>query len=236
MTSSLVSCIIPVFNGERFLAEAIESIMAQRYRPIEIIVADDGSEDGTRAIAARYGEPVRYFFQPNHGPATARNLGLGAARGNFIAFLDADDLWHPDKLALQMARFEARPDLDFSVAHAQNVWVDKGALEASRFKGHPRAQPVAGYVTGTLLARRSLFERLGGFDTGNLHADSMEWFIRVRTAGAIGELLPDVLLTRRIHGANRSRSLAASSRDEFLKLLKRQLDRSRSRDSDALPR
>ena len=98
MKRQLISCIVPVFNGELYLAEALESILKQSYRPLEIIVADDGSTDGTEAIVARFGTQVRYLYQPNSGPATARNLGLGAVRGEFVGFLDADDLWHPEKL------------------------------------------------------------------------------------------------------------------------------------------
>src|SRR2546426_10667200 len=98
MKESLISCIVPVFNGERYLHETLNSILAQTYRPLEIIVADDGSTDGTRTIVASYGQQVRYLWQLNAGPAAARNLGLTAAKGEFIAFLDADDLWHPEKL------------------------------------------------------------------------------------------------------------------------------------------
>src|SRR5438093_12571348 len=108
MKQSMISCVVPVFNGERYLAEALESILEQSYRPLEIIVADDGSTDGTRAVVAHYGTQVRYLWQPNSGPAAARNLGLSAARGEFVAFLDADELGHPEKLERQMARFAAR--------------------------------------------------------------------------------------------------------------------------------
>jgi len=118
MEESLISCIVPVFNGERYLGETLNSILAQTHQPLEIIIADDGSTDGTNAIVARYGHHVRYLFQPNAGVA-ACNLGLSAAHGDFVAFLSADDLWHPEKLALQNARFQARPELDISVA---KVW------------------------------------------------------------------------------------------------------------------
>lgn len=128
----LISCIVPVFNGERYLWEALESIFAQTYRPIEVLVVDDGSTDGTGAVAASYGSRLRYLWQPNAGPAAARNRGLEAARGEFVAFLDADDLWHPEKLARQMARFAARPGLDGSVAHVQMQWEAEVACEGER--------------------------------------------------------------------------------------------------------
>ena len=120
---SLISCIVPVYNGERYLKEALDSILTQSYRPLEIIVVDDGSTDGTAEVVAGYGERVRYVWQSNAGPWIARNLGLSATQGEFISFLDADDLWHAEKLARQMARFEARPELDLCVTHLQNFWI-----------------------------------------------------------------------------------------------------------------
>ena len=118
MRREFVSCIVAVYNGERYLGEALDSILTQTFRPAEIIVVDEGSTDGTASVAHHYGEQLRYVWQPNAGPAAARNLGLGLVQGEFVAFLDADDLWHADKLAQQMARFRARPELDLCVTHA----------------------------------------------------------------------------------------------------------------------
>jgi len=99
MQSPLISCIVPVYNGERYLKEALDSILVQTHCPLEIIVADDGSTDGTASVVAGYGEGVKHLWQPNAGETAARNMGLSAAQGEFVAFLDADDLWHPEKLA-----------------------------------------------------------------------------------------------------------------------------------------
>src|SRR5712692_4526575 len=98
MKSALISCIVPVFNGERYLGETLDSILAQTYRPLEIIVVDDGSTDGTPAVANGYSEFIRYLWQANAGEAAARDQGLKVAQGELMAFLDADDLWHPKKL------------------------------------------------------------------------------------------------------------------------------------------
>lgn len=227
MSAMLVSCIVPVYNCESYLAESIESVLGQEHRPLEVIVVDDGSTDGTAAVIRSFGERVRAVTQPNAGPAAARNTGLAAARGELIAFNDADDLWSTDKLAVQMALLEARPELDFCVAHVQNFWVEEMKHEADRYRGHRRAEPIAGWVTPTLLARRSAFERVGTMRPELGHGDSADWFLRARDAGLQGELLPDVLLRRRIHATNRSRVTAAQSRDEFLALLKRNKDRKR---------
>lgn len=99
---------------------------------------DDGSTDGTAELATGYGDRVRSLFQPNAGPAAVRNLGVGAASGEFMAFLDADDLWHPEKLTRQMARFAARPDLTLCVSHVQMLWIPELAHEQSRYQDHPR--------------------------------------------------------------------------------------------------
>ena len=107
MSAPTVTCIVPVFNGERYLREALDSIVAQSHQTLDVLLVDDGSTDASAAVAKSYGDRIRYFFQPNAGPAAARNVGLAAAQGEFVAFLDADDRWHPEKLTLQLARFAA---------------------------------------------------------------------------------------------------------------------------------
>ncbi len=99
----MVSAIIPVYNGEAFLADAVKSILKQNYQPLEIIIVDDGSTDSTAQVGARFGDAVRYHYQSNAGPPAARNKGLQMARGNVITFLDVDDLWRNDKLQLQIS-------------------------------------------------------------------------------------------------------------------------------------
>lgn len=233
MKSALISCIVPVFNGERYLRESLESILAQTYRLLEVIVIDDGSTDGTAAVAAQYGERIRYGFQQNTGPAAARNLGLTVARGDFIAFLDADDLWHPEKLARQMARFQARPDLDLCVTHLQNVWIPELSEEAEHLRNHRLAQPLPGYTSVTLLVHRTLFETAGQYNPTLQHGSDLDWFLRATEHGAVMELMPDVLVFRRLHHTNRSRHLAHASRRVFLQLLKASLDRRRRSDASS---
>lgn len=228
MTFPLISCVVPVFNGERYLRDTLSSILAQTYRPLEVIVADDGSTDGTAASVRSYGAPIRYVFQPTAGPPATRNLGLSVARGEFVAFLDADDLWHPEKLARQMARFQARLDLDVSVTHVQNVWIPELIEEAMRYRNHRRAKPLPGYYTSTLLARRTLFASVGRFNPALWHADATEWFLRAADWSAVTELLPDILTYHRLHHTNISRRMGSANREEFLRIVKASLDRRRS--------
>ena len=227
MSPPLISCVVPVFNGERYLRKALESIFQQTHRPLEVIVADDGSTDGTAAIAAGYDEPAMYLRQSHTGSAAARNLGLSAARGEFVAFLDADDLWHPEKLARQMARFETRPELDLCIAFVQNFWTPELQEKVPRFADHPLAKPFPGYCAPALLARRALFDTVGRFNPDLRHGDLKDWFLRVAERGAAMEVLTDVLVYRRLHETNISHGKAAVDRDESLRIVKASLDRRR---------
>jgi len=235
---ALVSCIVPVYNGEKYLAEALDSILRQSYRPIEIIVADDGSTDKTAEVVTHYGDRVRYFRQVHSGAPTARNLGLRVARGEFIAYLDADDLWHQEKLARQMGRFEARPELDVCITHLQRFWVPQLQNEMQRFHGHRFAAVLPGYVTQTLLARRSIFDSVGSFDTSKRVGDPMDWFLRAAEHGSVIELLPDLLVFQRMHENNLSvelgtRRMKSSMQDAILHVIKNSLDRRRKTEKHA---
>jgi glycosyltransferase involved in cell wall biosynthesis len=223
-----VSCVVPVHDGERYLAEALDSILAQTHRPAEVIVADDGSRDGSRAVAERYGSRVRWLSQPTAGPAATRNLGLRASRGDLVAFLDADDRWHPEKLARQVARLRARPDLAGSLAHVQLFWDDPDCEEARRYHDHPRAKGIPGFATTTLLARRGAFAEVGALDEALWFADSVDWFLRARDRGLALEVLPEVLAYHRMHAGNLTRRRERASREEFLRVVRASLDRRRA--------
>jgi glycosyltransferase involved in cell wall biosynthesis len=227
MTQSLISCIVPVFNGERYLGETLDSILGQTYQPLEIIVVDDGSTDGTAAVASNYENRIRYFFQSNAGPTAARNLGLDVAQGEFVAFLDSDDLWHKEKLARQMARFEKRSELALCVTMVQNFWSPEMHKKKQNFRGRRLSTPVPGYSAVTLLARRILFETVGKFNKSLQHSADTDWFLRVIEEGAVIELLPDILVYRRLHENNRSRNMSDSNLNEYFKLVKKHLDRQR---------
>jgi glycosyltransferase involved in cell wall biosynthesis len=231
MKRALISCIVPVYNGEQHLEEALASVLAQDWRPLEVIVVDDGSTDRTLAIAHGVAEKepeVRVVSQENGGPSVARNTGISEATGELICFLDADDLWHPEKLLLHADRFRTNPALDHCVHHVQNFWDDDLASEAEALRDHARGKPVAGYVTPCLMVRRRAFERIGVFDSSLKHGDAADWFLRAREAGLVGELMPDVLTHRRMHAENRSRVNASRSLDEFFGILKRSVDRKRT--------
>lgn len=228
MTTPRVSCILPVFNGARFLGEALESVLRQTRPPEEIIVIDDGSTDDSGLIARGFGNRVRYVRQDNAGPAAARNAGMARAHGAYLTFQDADDLWLPAKLELQLAFLAARADLDFCVTHLQNFWMPELAAEEAAFRDQPFSRPVAAFTFLGMLARRRVVERVGACNEALRVASDVDWFIRAREAGLRGEALPDVLVRRRLHRGNLTRADLAS-RDSLVDNLKASLDRRRKR-------
>jgi glycosyltransferase involved in cell wall biosynthesis len=223
MNKPSVSCIIPVYNAERFLAETIESVLAQTYTVDELLLVDDGSTDGSKAIIDRYigksATQIRYFHQAQSGPPAARNTGIQAARGEFISFLDSDDLWHTHKTERQIQRFAERAELKISVTHIQNFWMENEHNQGQGIHEHPRAKATVGYAAPTMMARRRVFEHVGLFNATLRFSDSAEWFWRAQQAQIINEVIPDVLVYRRIHSQSHSHSNGKESREEFLKLL-----------------
>ena len=214
---TLVSCIVPVFNGERYLRDTLDSIAAQTHRAIEIVVVDDGSTDGSFGVARAHPHPIVCLRQPNAGHAAARNLGVASATGDFLAFCDADDLWHPEKLARQLERFAERPELGVVFTHLENFRSGGDAVDV-----------VPGYSSVTMLARREAFDRVGPLDVTLKHGNDRDWFCRAAEEGMVMEMMPDVLVRRRLHETNRSAALSDSSRAEYLRILKASLDRRRA--------
>lgn len=222
----LVSAIVPIYNGAAFLADAICSITAQTYPAVEIVAVDDGSSDESARIVQAVGRrQIHYLFQPNAGTATARNRGVALATGRYLAFLDQDDLWLPEKLAAQMALLTADPELDLVLGH---VW--QGAFPAGAAAVDLLAcadgQRLAGYLPSTLLVRREAFDLIGGFAAANALTESFDWFVRAKDLKLKTHLAPEIVTIRRIHGANKG-LVHRQARAEYARVLKYSLDRRR---------
>jgi len=210
--------VIPVHNGASFIRQALDSILIQACDGLEIIVSDDGSTDATADVIASAGGPVHYLHHEQRGPAHALNRGIERARGGFVAFLDADDLWAADKLPLQLACFREDPALGLCIGCAQD-FIDSPADAVQ--------PPLPAYLTSSLLARRAVFATVGNFAEDLRHTYAADWFLRARRAGVREKLLPATLLFRRKHHRNMSRLEADDSREEYLRLLSRKLARQR---------
>ena len=221
----LVSAIIPVHNVDRYLGEAIESVLAQTYSNIELIVIDDGSTDASAIVAQSYGDRVNYLYQSNAGVSAAQNAGVKRAKGDLVAFLDSDDTWSAGKISRQVAELHDRPDLDMVFTHVEQFRSPE--LPADVPCGVPPGQEImAGLATGTMLTRVEAFDRVGLFSSGFVIGDFIDWFARAVDAGVTHEILPDVLMRRRIH----DRNMGISNRDprsDYLQVLKAAIDRRR---------
>jgi len=196
-----VSVVIPVFDGERFLGPAIESVLGQTRPPEEVLVVDDGSTDGSAAVAAKFGGRVRLLRQANQGAAAARNLGVSAAVGTWLAFLDADDRWEEGKLERQLDILRGEPGLDGVLGYIrQFASPEHGPADGTA----GRCEPMAGFHLDTMLIRRTSFLRVGLFDVSLRLGEAVEWFARARHLGLRLHLDREVAAWRRIHGTNLS--------------------------------
>lgn len=225
--SPLITCIVPVYNGERFVAETIESMLAQTYRPIEVIVVNDGSTDSTPDVLGQFADRINVINQENAGQAAARNRGIEAANGDFIAFLDADDLWLPEKLEVQMKYLAANPEADLCTCMMVNFWENELAAEAEKLRDTAHAQPYLATWQG-ILARRQVFESVGALDTGAVFSDVREWLHRAKGMGVQTTHLDQVLVRRRIHANNLSRGRGEHDPALLLRLAERAVARRRA--------
>lgn len=224
----MISVIVPVYNGAAYLADAVASVLRQTHAPSEVIVVDDGSSDCSRQITEAFPHTVRYLRKENGGPASARNLGIANATGEFLAFIDQDDLWHESKLELQLACFDAEPELDLCYTLVDLFWDSSLAAEERGYHGHRRTRRVPGYVMPTLLGRRTAFGRVGQLDESLVFGDGTDWAMRAIDGGLHIKLLPEVLLYHRMHRENLTRHRERSER-EFVRIARSHLDRLRKR-------
>ncbi|WHZ21020.1 MAG: hypothetical protein OJF47_000132 [Nitrospira sp.] len=194
-----VSIVIPTYNCEGFLGQAIDSALGQTYRDFELIVVDDGSTDGTRSLVAGYGDAVRYLYQPNQGVSAARNLALSQAGGEFIAYLDADDLWGPEKLVRQVEYLESHPTCGF--VHTEIAVIDEQEKVLHARFNHdtgrivPQGRCVRDVLsrshiqTLTVLERRDAFNDAGAFDLRlSVAEDYLHWILIVLRGYEVGYL------------------------------------------------
>ena len=224
--SPLISVIVPVYNREQYVAEALDSILAQDYRPLEIIVVDDGSTDRTPEIVQSYGSQLIYLCQENQGVAAARNSGIDYAHGQFLAFLDSDDIWVEGKLSAQMALLDENPDLDVIYGHAENFFSPEVEDSFKRKTKIPQ-KVMPSQISPAMLIRAKSFRQVGSFNPSFRSGCDIDWYARSQEMGLKNHMMPLVVYYRRVHPSNATvyNKNANLSR---LRTLKAALDRRRA--------
>ena len=215
-----VSVIVPCYNDAAHIGETIASLLAQSLKPAEIIVVDDGSSDDSVLRVAAFGPAIRQLCQPNRGAAAARNAGVAAATQPLIAFLDGDDAWPETSLAVRHALLlQTGADLVFGAV--------RQCFGAAGPDAPSPGPAMAGRLAGSLLMTRALFDRVGPLDEGLKSAETIDWLSRAKACGMVEAQVPEVVLYRRIHGANMMLTMPDVNRNA-LAVLRRAVARRRA--------
>lgn len=229
-----LSVVMPCYNGAAYLAEALVSALQQAPAPDEILVVDDGSTDGSAGIAEGFIAGVRCVRQEHQGVAVARNHGLSLARGDFIAFLDADDLWPAGSLAARRAVLDTHPEVDIAAGLVRQFISPELPDEIRRTLTCPD-ETSRGRLVGSMLIRRHVFERIGDFNPSFQIGEAIDWVARADLAGLTSQTLDEVVLLRRIHTSNTTTRLR-NEKGDYLRVLKASLDRRRAAErGEAVP-
>ena len=224
--NELVSVIIPVYNGERFMPDAVANVHEQAYQPLEIIIVDDASTDSTPQLLAALADQVTIVrLGSNQGPAAARNAGLARARGSIVAFLDVDDLWPPDRLGAMVACFRQHPACGVVRGYVRISQPQDRANAALRY-----SSAILGPWIGSAIYRKEIFDLIGAFDPGLRYGEDLDWFFRAREQGVGVHLLNRTTLYVRRHDQNMTRGLNCHELN-VLRVLRRSLDRRRHQET-----
>jgi glycosyltransferase involved in cell wall biosynthesis len=224
-----VSVIIIVKDGERYLSEAIDSVLASDLLPSEILVIDGGSTDRTESIARSYAE-VLFLKQRSSGIANAYNEGIERASGELIAFLSHDDRWDSSKLRLQVECLRDNPQVQFVVCKVRH-FLDEGADPPPGFRTELLSKDMVAYIMETLVARREVFDVVGLFDSTFSVGEDVDWFARARDLGLNSAVIPETLVNKRVHGGNSSLT-STNNNQLLLKALRSSVRRKRANSNE----
>ena len=225
MSTSRVAVIIPFHGTAPYLDEAIGSVLAQTYEDYELVLVDDRAivDDG---VEARYAGVARVLRTGGTGsPGPPRNLGVAKTRTDLVAFLDSDDLWHPTKLAHQVAALDDDRDADIALTLTEEFLSPE--IPAGAAPVHVRSGAMPGHGSSGLVVRRPALERVGPFDAIPT-AEWAEWYVRSIEACLRVTMVPEVLWSRRVHGLNNSFVQRTHEQGQYLRVLKESLDRRRA--------
>ena len=220
-----VSVIIPTYNRKALLSRALRSVLAQNDAAFEIIIVDDGSTDGTREMIEKDFPSVHYFYQANQGPAAARNRGIERARGEWIAFLDSDDEWLPEKLRTQLDFFENNPD--FLIHQTEEIWIRNGK-RVNPMKKHQKhggwifekCLPLCLISPSAVMMHRRLFDEIGLFDESLPACEDYDLWLRVTSQFPAGLTEKPYVMKYGGHAGQRSHEFPAMDRFRIYSLKK----------------
>ena len=221
-----VGVAMPARNAMRYIGEAIGSILSQESAVADVVVVDDGSDDATAHVAGAFGAPVRVIRQAPSGPAAARNRAVRALSTDLVAFLDADDVWPADSVAVRLAALGADASADMCFGR-MSQFISPELPEAEQRRLHLDPRPQEAWTSSGMLARRDVFERYGYLSEERRTGDFLEWLIRARAAGARALTVDDVVLRRRLHLDNLTRREPAENAN-YLAVVRAELARRRS--------
>lgn len=225
MENRSISVIIPVNNGEKYLAEAINSILQQSLRVSEIIIVDDGSTDTSAKIAKSFGKHINYLYQENSGVASARNNGIISAKGNLISFIDADDIWPKHKMFLQINRLSESGKNELVLGLIKRFLSDEVPAPPNYIKSRDE-QPTLTLHLGAGLFKKSVFDNVGLFDENMRMGEDIDWFLRAIEGGINISILEEITYLYRIHESNMTHD-NKNTNLFLLKALRKSLDRRR---------
>lgn len=220
-----ISVIVPVHDRQHLIGDALASIVAQDCARIEIVVVDDGSTDGTAEVVRRFGAEVHYLHQAHTGVAVARNRGLTESVGEWIAFLDSDDVWLDGVLNSAARHLRRRPEAGLVHGLTELVRLPDAADHRPRFRegDPPQHRP----LLGSMLIRRSCFDRVGAFDPRLKRSEDLDWLARAAEAGIEAEKIDEIWLRYRVHATNITNDIGATT-SSMVETVKRRLDRRRA--------
>jgi glycosyltransferase involved in cell wall biosynthesis len=231
--ATTIDVVIPCYNVARFLGQALDSVFAQGLPGLQVILIDDGSSDDCASVARAYGDRVQLHRQANSGIAAARNVGINKSRGDWLAFLDADDIWTAGSLAARLQHFEKAPQTDIVFGRLEQFHSAE-LDDAARLRLPFDPTPADARFAGTLLARRASFMRAGLFDTRLKVGEMIEWVSRAQAVPLVIDQIQHISMRRRIHG-NNTMLRQAPGHGDYLRALKASIDSKRARQSVSRP-
>ncbi len=217
---NLVSVIIPVYNGEKFVLDALQTIYDQKYKPLEIIIVDDGSTDKTAEKVPTTDKNIKYIYQENAGPSSARNKGLTMAKGEFVVFLDIDDLWMKDRLKKYVSFLLEHSEIDVVMGQIQCFCLS----DNKEGKYEKYLEPFVSFNIGAALFRKSVFKKVGIFDEKLRFGEDTDWFMRAREKNIGIKVFQEISLLHRFHESNMTKGKNMKELNVF-KVLKMSIHR-----------